>query len=138
MQGGDLNQLAKDLLKLRKQIDSKEIRDKALIPAAEILSQKLKSASPATFIRASIGVISKPSKYPLSVAVGLKYDTGSEAANLAYAFEYGTVERYKKNGQYTGKLTPRPFFRPTVDANQSQIVTNVINSLAKIVENKLK
>lgn len=138
MQGGSLSDLAKDLQKLKTKLSNDEIRNKALIPSAEILSGKLKAAAPATFIKASIGVISKPSKYPLSVAVGLKYDTGSDAANLAYAFEYGTVDRYKKNGQFTGKLTPRPFFRPTVDANRSQIVTNVINAIAKIVENKLK
>lgn len=138
MQRGSLENLAKDIAKLKTKLSSDEIRNKALIPTAQMLSSKLKSAAPATFIRASIGVISNPSKYPLSVAVGLKYDTGSDAANLAYAFEYGTVDRYKKDGQYTGKMTPAPFFRPTVDANRSQIVTNVINAIAKIVENKLK
>jgi HK97 gp10 family phage protein len=138
MPGSDLDKLAKDLKKLGKQISDKELREKALIPAANELSNKLKAASPATFIRASIGVISNPSKYPLSVAVGLKYSTGSEAANLAYAFEYGTVERYHKSGKYTGFMKPAPFFRPTVDANRNQIVTMVISAIGKIVENKLK
>jgi hypothetical protein len=72
MPGSDLDKLAKDLKKLGKQISDKELREKALIPAANELSNKLKAASPATFIRASMGVISNPSKYPIKMAARIK------------------------------------------------------------------
>lgn len=88
-------------------------------------------------IRDDLGVIHKPNKYPRSIMVGLRYDKGAKT-NLGYAFEYGTVERYTKKGQYRGKLPITPWFRPTVDRMRSQIVTNIKNEIAKIVQNKLK
>ena len=138
MSRSNIDELARDFRKVEKQLKNSDIREGAIVPAANFLVDRLRAAAPATFIRASIGVISNPTKYPLSVAVGLNYKTGSEAANLAYAFEYGTVERYHKSGKYTGFMKPAPFFRPTVDANRDQIVTMVYNAIAKIVENKLK
>ena len=138
MQRSDLNKLAADLRKFKGKITNNEIREMALLPAADLLNDQLRAAAPATFIRISLGVLSKPGTYPLSVAVGLNYASGSYAANLAYAFEYGTIERYTKKGAYRGVLTPNPFFRPTVDSNRSQIVTNIVKRLSKIVENKLK
>ena len=88
-------------------------------------------------IRDDIGVISKPNKYPRSIMVGLRYQKGART-NLAYAFEYGTVDRYTKKKQYRGKLEPTPWFRPTLDRMRGQIVTNMKNELAKLVQNKLK
>ena len=88
-------------------------------------------------IRDDIGVISKPSKYPKSIMIGLQYRKGTNT-NLAYAFEYGTVDRYTKKKQYRGKLQPGPWFRPTVDRMRGQIVTNIKNEITKIVQNKLK
>ena len=137
MQRSDLNKLAADLRKFKGKITNNEIREVALLPAADLLNDQLRAAAPATFIRISLGVLSQPSKYPLSVAVGLNYASGSYAANLAYGFEYGTVDRYHKSGKFTGRLTPAPWFRPTVDANRNQIVTNVINAMSKLVEKKL-
>jgi hypothetical protein len=137
MQRSDLNKLAADLRKFKGKITNNEIREMALLPAADLLNDQLRAAAPATFIRISLGVLSKPGKYPLSVAVGLNYASGSYAANLAYGFEYGTVDRYHKSGKFTGRLTPAPWFRPTVDANRNQIVTNVINAMSKLVEKKL-
>lgn len=138
MPRNDLKQLAKDLKKANDKLRYAEIREKVLIPEADILNDQLRTAAPAEFIRVGLGVISKPGRYPLSVAVGIDYSKGAFAANLAYAFEYGTDDRYTKSGYFRGRLTPTPFFRPTVDANRNQIVTNVINRLSKLVETKLK
>ena len=87
-------------------------------------------------IRDDIGVINKPNKYPRSIMVGLQYRKGANT-NLAYAFEYGTVDRYTKAKKYRGRLQPGPWFRPVVDSMRSQIVTNIKNELSKIVLNKL-
>jgi len=113
-----------------------EIRHALEISAAPLIDQ-LKLRAPMQMIRKDIGVINKPNKYPRSIMVGLRYTEGAKS-NLAYAFEYGTVDRYTKAKQYRGKLQPGPWFRPTVDSMRSQIVTNMKNEMTKIVQNKLK
>ena len=109
----------------------------ALQIAAAPLVDELKLRAPMKIIRDDLGVIHKPNKYPRSIMVGLRYDKGAKT-NLGYAFEYGTVERYTKKGQYRGKLPITPWFRPTVDTMRGQIVTNMKNEVAKLVQNKLK
>lgn len=113
-----------------------EVRQ-ALEIAAGPLANQLKLVAPMQIIRDDIGVISKPLKYPKSIMVGLRYRKGA-ISNLAYAFEYGTVDRYTKKKEFRGKLQPRPWFRPTVDSMRGKIVTDMRNELAKIVQNKLK
>lgn len=114
----------------------KEIIHTLEIAAAPLVNE-LKLRAPMKIIRDDIGVISKPLKYPRSIMVGLRYEKGART-NLGYAFEYGTVDRYTKRGQYRGKLEPTPWFRPTVDRLHGQIVTNMKNEVAKLVQNKLK
>jgi hypothetical protein len=67
----------------------------ALEIAAAPLVDELKLRAPMKIIRDDLGVIHKPNKYPRSIMVGLRYDKGART-NLAYAFEYGTVDRYTK------------------------------------------
>jgi hypothetical protein len=131
----------RDLRALFRQLNRLVPRGKEIIQTLEIaaapLVDELKLRAPMKIIRDDIGVISKPLKYPRSIMVGLKYRRGA-ISNLAYAFEYGTVDRYTKKNQYRGKLQPTPWFRPTVDRMRSEIVTNMKNEVAKLVQNKLK
>lgn len=120
----------------RATIKAPEIRHILEIAAGPFINE-LKLRAPMKIIRDDIGVISKPNKYPRSIMVGLRYQKGART-NLAYAFEYGTVDRYTKKKQYRGKLEPTPWFRPTLDSMRGQIVTNMKNELAKLVQNKLK
>lgn len=130
-----------DLKRLIRQLNRAAIKPadarQALEVAAAPLVDQLKLVAPMKIIRDDLGVISKPFKYPKSIMVGLRYRKGA-ISNLAYAFEYGTVDRYTKKNKYTGKLRPTPWFRPTVDTMRSKIVTDMRNELAKIVQNKLK
>ena len=119
----------------RAAISPAEIRHALEIAASPLIDQ-LKLRAPMKIIRKDIGIISKPTKYPKSIMVGLRYTEGAKS-NLAYAFEYGTVDRYTKKKQYRGKLQPGPWFRPTVDSMRNQIVTNIKNEISKIVLNKL-
>lgn len=130
-----------ELIRLLKQLNRvalkpKEITDALQIAATPFIDQ-LKFRAPMKIIRDDIGVIHKPNKYPRSIMVGLRYEKGART-NLGYAFEYGTVDRYTKKGQYRGKLQPTPWFRPTVDRMRPQIVTDMKLELTKIVQNKLK
>ena len=117
-------------------ISSAEVRHILEISVGPFVNE-LKFRAPMKIIRDDIGIISKPTKYPRSIMVGLQYKKGART-NLSYAFEYGTVERYTKKKQYRGKLQPTPWFRPTLDTMRAQIVTNMKNELAKLVQNKLK
>jgi hypothetical protein len=130
----DLRALIKKLN--RAALSPHEIRNALEISAAPLVNE-LKLRAPMKIIRDDIGIISKPTKYPRSIMVGLRYLKGANT-NLGYAFEYGTVDRYTKKGKYTGKLKPTPWFRPTVDRMRAQIVTNMKNEMLKIVQNKLK
>lgn len=132
----DWKKLIRDLKKLEK-FPAREVKEKVLLIEADKLSDQIQANAPASFIRKDILSIDKGNKYSSSVMVGIDYSQGANA-NLAYAFEYGTVERYTKAGYYRGMLQPAPFFRPVVDANRKQIVTNIIKGIGKIVENKLK
>jgi len=58
MQRSDLNKLAADLRKFKGKITNNEIREMALLPAADLLNDQLRAAAPATFIRISLGVLS--------------------------------------------------------------------------------
>ena len=109
----------------------------ALEIAAAPLVDELKLRAPMKIIRDDLGVIHKPNKYPRSIMVGLRYDKGART-NLAYAFEYGTVDRYTKKDQYRGKLPITPWFRPTVDRMRGQIVTNIKKEIDNIVQNIIK
>lgn len=124
-----------------KKLGSKTLTSKEIIMALELaaapLADQLKYEAPMKIIRDDIGVISKPNKYPYSIMVGLQYKKGA-ISNLAYAFEYGTEDRYTKKKFFRGRLMPGAWFRPTVDRMRSQIVTNIKNEIAKIVQNKLK
>ena len=130
----DLRALIKKLN--RAALSPHEIRNALEISASPLVNE-LKLRAPMKIIRDDIGIISKPTKYPRSIMVGLRYLKGANT-NLGYAFEYGTVDRYTKKGKYTGKLKPTPWFRPTVDRMRAQIVTNMKNEMLKIVQNKLK
>ena len=131
----------RELRALFRQLNRLVPRGKEIIQTLEIaaapLVDELKLRAPMKIIRDDLGVIHKPNKYPRSIMVGLRYDKGART-NLAYAFEYGTVDRYTKKDQYRGKLPITPWFRPTVDRMRGQIVTNIKNEIAKIVQNKLK
>lgn len=131
----------RELRALFRQLNRLVPRGKEIINTLEIaaapLVDELKFRAPMKIIRDDIGIISKPTKYPRSIMVGLRYRKGA-ISNLAYAFEYGTVDRYTKKNQYRGKLQPSPWFRPTVDRMKGQIVTNMKNEVAKLVQNKLK
>lgn len=39
-------------------------------------------------------------------------------SNLAHLFEFGTAERYKKSGAYTGFIPAMPFLRPAWDSRK--------------------
>jgi hypothetical protein len=140
------DKLSNDLKKILKDIAPKQ-KIKILSEEGEKLSEMIRRNAPMKIIADDIGVIAKPG-YDNSVYVGLKY-IPNYRSNLAYAFEYGTVKRFatpkkgsKRDAQdrsyYRGFLSPKPFFRPTVDSNANKVVTNIADKIFKLATNKLK
>lgn len=111
----------------------KIVRDEA---KAIIISAQ--SKAPSTDIKNSIGFIEKnEQKFTKTVLIGPRY-YGSFRGQLAHTFEYGTAPRYTKDGKYRGHITARPFMRPALDANASNIVTNVTKRIFKLATDKFK
>jgi hypothetical protein len=139
-------ELSRDLKKALEKTTPKEAL-KIVEQEGNNLAQSIRQNAPMQIIKEDIGVISKPG-YDSSVLVGLRYDKGPRT-NLAYAFEYGTVKRFVKpkkgsnraaqdRSYYRGFLSPKPFFRPTVDSNANKVVTNIADKIFKLATNKLK
>lgn len=65
------------------------------------------------------------------VVLGFKVGKYSK---LAHIFEFGTVERFKKTGSFTGAINATPFFRPALDSKGGA----AIQVISKITEENLK
>ena len=98
----------------------------------------MKAGAPTSDIRESIGFITKKDdKYPKVTLIGPRYSNGYNG-QLAHIFEFGTRERFTKDGENRGYITAHPFIRPAFDRHQNKIVTDIGNKIFKLVENKLK
>jgi len=56
----------------------------------------------------------------------------------AYLVEYGTSERYKKTGQYTGIMAAHPFFRPAWDEKKPEVERMLKGKLKDNIEGATK
>lgn len=129
--------LMKQLNALGKSISYEEI-NKIHESAAGHLILDMKAGAPTSDIRESIGFITKNNaKYPGTTLIGPRYSNGYNG-QLAHIFEFGTRERFTKDGENRGYITAHPFIRPAFDRHQNKIVTDIGNKIFKLVENKLK
>jgi len=59
-------------------------------------------------------------------------------SNLAHLFEFGTAERYKKSGAYTGYIPPMPFMREAWDSKKKVSLDILKEELWKALEKAAK
>ncbi|MFA5445045.1 MAG: HK97-gp10 family putative phage morphogenesis protein [Bacteroidales bacterium] len=59
-------------------------------------------------------------------------------SNLAHLFEFGTAERYKKSGAYTGYIPPMPFMREAWDSKKKVSLDLLKEELWKALEKAAK
>ncbi|TPW28609.1 HK97 gp10 family phage protein [Martelella alba] len=52
---------------------------------------------------------------------------------IARWFEFGTSERHKKTGQYTGRITASPFFYPTWRSYQRRVKSRLSRAMGKAI-----
>lgn len=90
------------------------------------------SKAPSQDIKNSIGFIERnENKFTKTVLIGPRY-YGGFRGQLAHTFEYGTVERFTKDGKARGMIIARPFMRPALDQHKTNIVTNVPERIIKL------
>lgn len=132
-----LDKLLKKLEETNKAISQEEVK-KIVRDESKVIINTAQSKAPSTDIKNSIGFIEKnEQKFTKTVLIGPRY-YGSFRGQLAHTFEYGTAPRYTKDGKYRGHITARPFMRPALDANASNIVTNVTKRIFKLATDKFK
>lgn len=132
-----LVKVLKKLEETNQKITQDEVK-KIVREESKVIILAAQSKAPSQDIKNSIGFIEKnEQKFTKTVLIGPRY-YGSFRGQLAHTFEYGTAPRYTKDGKYRGHITARPFMRPALDANSSNIVTNVSKRVLKIALEKLK
>lgn len=105
----------------------KIVRDEALP-----MINTAKSKAPSHDIMESIGFIERnENKFTKTVLIGPRY-YGGHRGQLAHTFEYGTVERFTKDGKARGFIVAQPFMRPALDQHKTNIVTNVPERIIKL------
>jgi HK97 gp10 family phage protein len=88
--------------------------------------------APSQDIKNSIGFIEKnENKFTKTVLIGPRY-YGGFRGQLAHTFEYGTTERFTKDGKARGFIIAQPFMRPALDQHKNNIVTNIPERILKL------
>lgn len=105
----------------------KIVRDEALP-----MINTAKSKAPSHDIMESIGFIERnENKFTKTVLIGPRY-YGGYRGQLSHTFEYGTQQRFTKDGKDRGFIEARPFMRPALDQHKTNIVTNVPERIIKL------
>lgn len=132
----ELNQQVKDITikmsKLLTYVDDKNVRRKAQRKAAEPLLTDMISNAPAERLSKSIDIF-EPTNGKSTFA-GPNYKKGGQ---LAWIFEYGTVDRFKKDGSYTGQMDAKPFVRPAYRRQKTIVLSILKREFEKEIDKKL-
>ena len=126
-----LQEVLKALTEASKAITDQQVK-KIVRDEALPMINTAKSKAPSHDIMESIGFIEKnENKFTKTVLIGPRY-YGGHRGQLAHTFEYGTVERFTKDGKARGMIIAQPFMRPALDMHKTNIVTNVPERIIKL------
>jgi HK97 gp10 family phage protein len=126
-----LQEVLKALTEAGKAITDQEVK-KIVRDEAMAMIITAQSKAPSQDIRESIGFIEKnENKFTKTVLIGPRY-YGGHRGQLAHTFEYGTAERFTKDGKSRGFIVAQPFMRPALDQHKTNIVTNVPERILKL------
>jgi len=126
-----LQEVLKALSEAGKAITDQEVK-KIVRDEAKAIINTAQSKAPSQDIKESIGFIERnENKFTKTVLIGPRY-YGGFRGQLSHTFEYGTAERFTKDGQARGFIVARPFMRPALDQNKSNIVTNTTERILKL------
>jgi len=126
-----LQEVLKALGEVGKAITDQEVK-KIVRDEAKAIINTAQSKAPSQDIKESIGFIEKnENKFTKTVLIGPRY-YGGFRGQLSHTFEYGTVERFTKDGKARGMIIAQPFMRPALDQHKTNIVTNVSERIFKL------
>ena len=126
-----LDKVLKALSETGKAITDQEVK-KIVRDEAKAIINTAQSKAPSQDIKESIGFIERnENKFTKTVLIGPRY-YGGFRGQLAHTFEYGTVERFTKDGKARGMIIAQPFMRPALDQHKTNIVTNVPERIFKL------
>jgi hypothetical protein len=129
----DIAEINRKLLKIQGRIVDKNQARAAQKKAAAPLIDEMYRRSPSKGLADSIEIF-EPSRGK-NTFVGPNYKKGGQ---LAYIFEYGTVDRYKKTGQHTGIMDKKPFIKPAYNATRIQVFSNLKNEYEKLLSQAIR
>ena len=101
--------------------------------AAEPLIDDMVRNAPSVRIADSIEVYEPPRGH--NTWVGPNYKKGGE---LSWIFEYGTVDRFKRDGSYTGEMNSHPFVRPAYNRQKLIVLSILEREMNKKIDERIK
>jgi HK97 gp10 family phage protein len=126
-----LQEVLKALSEAGKAITDQEVK-KIVRDEAKAIINTAQSMAPSQDIKESIGFIERnENKFTKTVLIGPRY-YGGFRGQLSHTFEYGTAERFTKDGKARGFIIAQPFMRPALDQHKNNIVTNVPERILKL------
>ena len=129
----DIREIHIALLKIQGRMEDKAsariVQKKAAAPLIEDMYRRAPSRGLAESIE-----IFEPARGK-NTFVGPNYKKGGE---LAYIFEYGTVDRYKKTGQHTGMIDKKPYIKPAYNATRIQVFGNLKDEYEKLLDRAIR
>ena len=128
-----VKELGVKMLQVYGHVQNKEVRRRAQkIAAAPLLEDMIQNA-PTSRLSASVDIYEPPKGH--FTFTGPNYKKGGQ---LAWIFEYGTVDRFKKKGSYTGQMDAKPFVRPAYRRHKNTVLMILEREFEKEIQNKIK
>lgn len=122
-------------------LEDKEVKKIVLKAANPILASAKRKCTSQT-VKTALGYITKnDARYPTTALIGVRSGYGTKtfsAPALAVVLEFGTTERFKKDGSSTGFIKPKQFMRPAVDENLSKSTEILQEGLIELIQKKSK
>jgi hypothetical protein len=72
--------------------------------------------------------------YAVSATAEAGGQTGSRLTGIPTWFEFGTAERFQKNGKSTGSIQASPYFFPTYRANKGRVRSRISRRITKEIK----
>ena len=122
-------------------IDTKEVK-KLTNQGAGIILASAKQKCTSLTVRKALGFVTKnDNKYPTTTLIGLRPEyagnlNGGKTLTVpahAAILEYGTTERFKKDGSSTGYVAPKKFMRPALDENKDKVTAVIKDGLIELI-----
>lgn len=129
----DVKKISLELLRIKGRIESIRDQKRAQTKAAAPLVSKMVQDAPSKSLSESIDVFDFGRSR--STFVGPNYKKGGR---LAWIFEYGTIDRFKKSGQYTGMMEKKPFVKPAYNATRIEVLSRLKKEYEKLINESIK